>query len=50
MYLRRRHHELAMEGDRTMLIWLGRQRLGQGDKVDSRVEDDSRVSVRYIAK
>jgi hypothetical protein len=27
--LRRRQHELAMDGNPTMLIWLGKQRLGQ---------------------
>jgi hypothetical protein len=27
--LRRKQLELALKGDRTMLIWLGKQRLGQ---------------------
>jgi hypothetical protein len=27
--LRRKQMELALKGDRTMLIWLGKQRLGQ---------------------
>ena len=31
--LRRKQAEIAMKGDRTMLIWLGKQRLGQTDKV-----------------
>ena len=31
--LRRKQVELALAGDRTMLIWLGKQRLGQADKV-----------------
>jgi len=30
--LRRKQYELAMKGDRTMLIWLGKQWLGQSDK------------------
>jgi len=30
--LRRRQWQAAMEGDRTMLIWLGKQELGQSDK------------------
>lgn len=32
MSLRRKQHEIAMSGDRTMLIWLGKQHLGQSDK------------------
>ena len=31
--LRRKQVEMALRGDRTMLIWLGKQRLGQTDKV-----------------
>lgn len=30
--LRRKQFELAMKGDRTMLVWLGKQVLGQRDK------------------
>ena len=29
--LRRKQLELALEGDKTMLIWLGKQMLGQVD-------------------
>jgi hypothetical protein len=32
--LRRKQLTMALEGDRTMLIWLGKQRLGQQDKID----------------
>lgn len=35
--LRRKQFELALAGDRTMLIWLGKQYLGQADKMDQRV-------------
>ena len=31
MSLRRKQYELALEGDRTMLIWLGKQHLGQSE-------------------
>lgn len=31
--LRTRQFKQAMAGDRTMLIWLGKQRLGQKDKI-----------------
>ncbi len=32
--LRRKQVEMALAGDRTMLIWLGKQRLGQADKLE----------------
>lgn len=31
--LRRKQYELAMSGDRTLLIWLGKQLLKQSDKI-----------------
>jgi AraC-like DNA-binding protein len=31
--LRRKQYQLAMKGDRTMLVWLGKQYLGQQDRV-----------------
>jgi hypothetical protein len=34
--LRRKQFELAMKGDRTMLVWLGKQYLGQTDKVEEK--------------
>lgn len=36
--LRRAQWKAALSGDRTMLVWLGKQELGQRDKADSRVE------------
>ena len=33
--LRRKQVELALEGNATMLIWLGKQRLGQSDKTEN---------------
>lgn len=35
----------AMRGDRGMLIWLGKQRLGQRDKQDVKVDEPSTVVV-----
>jgi AraC-like DNA-binding protein len=37
--LRKKQFELAMTGDRTMLVWLGKQRLGQSDQRPESVED-----------
>lgn len=42
MSLRRKQREVAMAGNTTMLIWLGKQYLGQRDVVDvGNVEDDA---------
>lgn len=43
MSLRRRQIGLALEGNPTMLIWMGKQQLGQTDKreVDSKSSDGS---------
>ncbi len=37
--LKRKQFELAMGGNATMLIWLGKQRLGQADKVQTETRD-----------
>lgn len=34
MSLRGKQYELAMDGNATMLVWLGKQLLGQMDKTD----------------
>ena len=43
MSLRRKQHEVAMSGNTTMLVWLGKQYLGQTDKqiVDNTSSDGS---------
>ena len=43
MSLRRKQHEVAMNGNTTMLVWLGKQYLGQTDKqiVDNTSSDGS---------
>ncbi len=44
--LHRKQFETAMEGDKTMLIWLGKQRLGQSDKNETtQVQKFDTVSV-----
>jgi len=35
MSLRRRQYTAAMEGQPTMMVWLGKQWLGQTDKIES---------------
>lgn len=41
--LRRRQYKAAMDGNTTMLIWLGKNRLGQSDKaiIDNKSSDGS---------
>ncbi len=34
MSLRRKQFEVAMNGNTTMLVWLGKQHLGQADKME----------------
>jgi len=36
--LRRKQFELAQKGDKTMLIWLGKQHLGQSEKIAQKNE------------
>lgn len=38
--LRRQQYELAKKGNCSMLIWLGKQYLGQKDKIDTSVNGD----------
>lgn len=38
--------EVAMSGDRTMLIWCGKQHLGQSDKVEEKIEVTENVDTR----
>lgn len=37
--LRRKQVEMALKGDRVMLIWLGKQYLGQAEKQETKVTD-----------
>lgn len=46
--LRRSQWEAAKSGDRTMLIWLGKQWLGQRDRMEQDVKSDT--AVRFIAE
>lgn len=42
--LKHKQVQLALDGDRTMLIWLGKQYLGQSDKAEQQV--DQTVTVK----
>lgn len=43
--LRRLQWELAEKGDRTMLVWLGKQYLGQRDNKDIAVSDIRSIEI-----
>ena len=48
MSLRRKQYDHAMGGNSTMLIWLGKQWLGQSDKVDqSDVEEAQPLTINF---
>lgn len=46
--LRRKQIELAMKGDRTMLIWLGKQLLGQSDKTQLTGKDGGPIETKAV--
>ena len=47
MSLRRKQYETAMSGNTTMLVWLGKQYLGQTDKQVT--ENTSRIEVSTLS-
>ncbi len=46
--LRRKQYEVAMQGEKTMLVWLGKQRLGQADKVQNEIIGQEPVRIEII--
>ena len=50
MSLRRKQFDHAMSGNATMLIWLGKQWLGQADKQEEATENDSinRIQIEVV--
>ena len=47
--IKQRQYQLAMEGDRAMLIWLGKQRLGQSEKNETKT-DQPLVIEMHVSK
>jgi hypothetical protein len=45
--LRRKQFEVAMSGDKVMLIWLGKQQLGQRDTFPEEIQDTPVVASIY---
>lgn len=46
--LKSKQFQIAMSGDKTMLIWLGKQRLGQSDRQQTEISGTLDVSTRVI--
>jgi hypothetical protein len=47
--IRRKQYEMAMGGSVPLLIWLGKQYLGQSDKMEQKVESNEQSQVTIIA-
>ena len=45
--LRRKQYQLAMKGDKTMLVWLGKQRLHQRDRHEHSGPDGKPIPVSF---
>lgn len=45
MSLRRKQYEMAMNGNVTMLIWLGKQYLGQTDKLNTEMTNNTTTNI-----
>ena len=48
--LRAAQYKTAMEGNTTMLIWLGKQRLGQSDKSELTGKDGERIVIEVVRR
>ncbi len=47
--LRRKQMELALAGDKTMLVWLGKQLLGQRDRFDAQITGAGGGPIEYLS-
>lgn len=48
--LRKKQIDIALKGNVTMLIWMGKQHLGQTEKVEQKNETDQKLEVTYVAE
>lgn len=48
--LRREQYKLAMKGNATMLIWLGKQYLGQRDQIDHSTKGGMEFTLNYTPR
>ena len=40
--------QMAYEGDKTMLVWLGKQRLDQSEKINQKIDSKQQISQKHI--
>jgi len=45
--IRRKQYEMAMAGDRSLLIWIGKNWLGQSDKLEQSITGDP-INIEFI--
>lgn len=43
--LRKKQMEMALSGNAAMLIWLGKQMLGQSDKVNNTTSNETKITI-----
>ena len=48
--LKVKQFDVAMSGDRQMLIWLGKNRMGQSDKMDTRISGEVEIKKKIVLK
>lgn len=48
--LRRTQFKKALDGNIPLLIWLGKQYLGQAEKVEEKVEQEVKQEITYVAE
>lgn len=45
--LRRKQYSVAMDGNATMLIWLGKQYLDQKDQTETKIPEGIDINIKY---
>lgn len=48
--LRRKQFEVAMSGNATMLVWMGKQVLEQSDKTEEKIDSSAEILKKIIEK
>lgn len=46
--IRKKQYDVAMSGNVSMLIWLGKNELGQSDKMDNSVTHKEALKIQYV--
>jgi hypothetical protein len=48
--LRRRQMQAALKGDRTMLVWLGKQYLDQAEKQETKHKVEGSLTINFVSQ